>query len=42
MVAFIGLCAYFRYKMGMKEGYQKWQFEIASAIVEIHFEKEKD
>ena len=40
-VDFIGLCAYFSYKSGMKEGYQQMALEITSAIVEIHFEKEK-
>jgi|TARA_B100000795_G_scaffold264885_1_gene245972 hypothetical protein len=41
MVAFIGICAYFSYKKGMEEGYQQMALEITSAIVEIHFEKEK-
>ncbi len=39
--AFIGLCAYFSYKSGMKDGYHRMAQEVASAIVEIHFEKEK-
>jgi coenzyme F420-reducing hydrogenase delta subunit len=39
--AFIGTCAYFSYKNGMKDGYQKMAFEVATAIVDIAIEKEK-
>ena len=38
---FIGACAYFSYKNGMKDGYQKMAFEVATAIVDIAIEKEK-
>ena len=41
MGAFIGLCAYFSYKNGFRNGYQEMALEITSAIVEIHLEKEK-
>ena len=41
MGCFIGLCAYFSYKSGVKDGYQQMAVEITSAIVEIHIEKEK-
>ena len=41
MGGFIGLCAYFSYKSGVKDGYQQMAVEITSAIVEIHIEKEK-
>lgn len=41
MGAFVGICAYFSYKSGMKDGYHQMALEIASAMVEIHFEKEK-
>ena len=41
MGAFVGLCAYFCYKNGFRDGYQEMALEITSAIVEIHLEKEK-
>jgi coenzyme F420-reducing hydrogenase delta subunit len=39
--AFIGTCAYFSYKSGMKYGYETMAFEVATAIVDIAIEKEK-
>lgn len=39
--AFIGACAYFSFKSGVKEGYQQMAREVASAIVEIHMEQQK-
>jgi|TARA_B110000211_G_scaffold147789_1_gene168349 hypothetical protein len=41
MGAFVGICAYFSYKSGMKDGYHQMAQEIAVAIVEVGFEKEK-
>ena len=39
--AFIGACAYFSYKSGMKDGYQRMANEVATAIVDIHIEQQK-
>jgi hypothetical protein len=39
--AFIGACAYFSFKSGVKEGYQKMAREVATSIVEIHMEQQK-
>ena len=39
--AFIGTCAYFSYKNGMKDGYQEMANEVATAIVDIHMEQQK-
>ena len=41
MGAFVGICAYYSYKSGMKDGYQKMAFEVATEIVDIAIEKEK-
>jgi hypothetical protein len=38
---FIGACAYFSYKSGMKDGYQKMAHEIATAIVDVTMEQQK-
>jgi hypothetical protein len=38
---FIGACAYFSYKSGMKDGYQEMANEVATAIVDIHMEQQK-
>ena len=38
---FIGACAYFSYKSGMKDGYQKMAHEIATAIVDVSIEQQK-
>ena len=38
---FIGACAYFSYKSGMKDGYQRMANEVATAIVDIHMEQQK-
>ena len=38
---FIGLCAYFSYKSGMKDGYQEMANEVATAIVDIHMQQQK-
>jgi len=39
--AFIGTCAYFSYKSGMKYGYETMAREVATAIVDIHMEQQK-
>lgn len=41
MSAFIGACAYFSYKSGMKYGYQQMAHEVATAIVDITVEKQR-
>jgi|TARA_R110000823_G_scaffold295223_1_gene414270 hypothetical protein len=38
---FVVACAYFSYKKGYSEGYSNMRLEIATTIVDIHFEKEK-
>ena len=41
MSAFIGACAYFSYKSGMKYGYQQMAHEVATAIVDITVEQQR-
>lgn len=41
MGAFIGACAYFSYKSGIKDGYEQMAREVATAIVDIHIEQQK-
>ena len=37
-----GICMICSYFMGKSAGYKNLQFEIASSIIDIHSEKEKD
>jgi hypothetical protein len=36
-----GICMYLAYSYGKRAGYTQMHIEIASTIVDIHFEKEK-